>query len=397
MASPRSQRNALVLTGGGARAAYQVGVLRAISTITKYEKNPFHIVSGYSAGAINGTWLASRSTNFDKVTQEMWQEWSGITMDRVFSTDVPSVVTIAAKWLWDRVKGGMNNNRQITYLLDTTPLNDFIQSRIDFNTLNAHLRSGDLHAVSITAANYTTGHSTTFFSGHESIIGWEKLNRISVRTPLTAEHVMASAAIPMFFQPIQLGDSYYGDGMIRLNAPLSAAVRLGAERMMVIGIRGPSSVSHGNTKNNETITVGEIAGTILNGLFFDSLDADIARMERVNRTLALMSEAELQRQGQERLRHIPLLTLKPTQEVNEFPACELSRLPATLRFLLKGIGLKKNRGADLLTYLSFEPKYIRSLLELGYEDTLSKKDQVLAFFEGEKPDLVQELNPNLHH
>lgn len=379
MSSSKPLRNALVLTGGGARAAYQVGALRAISEITKFEKNPFQIISGYSAGAINGTWLAGSSARFEHVTKEMWDEWSGITMDRVFSTDVPSVLFIAMKWIWDRIIGGMDTRHQITYLLDTSPLNEFIRTRIDFETLNAYLRQGDLHAVSVTAANYNTGHSTTFFEGDTSISGWEKLNRISVRTPLSPQHVMASSAIPVFFPPVRVGEFYYGDGVVRLNAPLSAAVRLGAEKLLVIGIRGPSSISHGDLKSTESITIGEIAGTILNGLFFDSLDSDLARMERINRTLSLMNPEELKRQ-KDQLRYIPLLSLKPSQEVNDSPVCELSRLPSMLRFLLKGIGLKQHRGTDLLSYLSFEPTYIRTLLELGYEDTLARKNQILDFF-----------------
>jgi NTE family protein len=381
-------RFGLVLTGGGARAAYQVGVLRALAEITGFERSPFQIISGFSAGAINGTWLASHSCSFEKATKAMWDEWSTLTTERVFRSDLLSVSSIAAKWIQGLGLGGLRSRnkaheettKQITYLLDTTPLYQFIRSHIDFDTLNRYLHSGELYGLSVTAANYRTGHSTAFFWGHSAIKNWEKLNRISVRTEMSAEHVMASAAIPIFFPPVRIGDSFYGDGMVRLNAPLSAAIHLGSDRMMVIGIRGPSSTSVASTKKTNSISLGEIAGTILNGLFFDALDADLARMERINRTLSLISEEELQHHP-DHLRPIPVMHLRPSEEVACLPARELAMMPGTLRFFLKGLGLQEEKGADLLSYLAFEPKYIQKLLELGYEDTVLRKDQILEFFQ----------------
>jgi len=375
---PGPIRNALVLTGGGARAAYQVGVLRAISEITKFENNPFKIISGYSAGAINGAWLAGQSENFNKATEGMWEEWAALSMDKVFNSQPHHMALMAVRWIKDRLFGSMTT-RQITYLLDTAPLQNFIKSRIDYRALNAHLSSGEMYALSITAANYRTGHSITFFSGSEDVPTWKSLNRMSVRTAIRPEHVIASSSIPIFFPPVKLIDGHYGDGMIRLNAPLSAAVHMGAQRLMVIGIRGPSSTSSHEGNGTDTVTIGEIAGTILNGLFFDSLDADLARLERVNRTISLMSDDERGRLP-DRLRFIPVLSLKPSMEVGQMPTCELSRLPITLRYLFKGLGLTETKGLDLLSYLSFEPSYIRSLLELGYADTWQRKDQILEFF-----------------
>jgi NTE family protein len=372
-------RNALILTGGGARAAYQVGALRAIADITEYEQSPFHIISGFSAGAINGSWLASRTESFKQVTESMWEEWRNMRSERIYRTDFSSLSAIALRWLKDRSLGGMQKKHQITYLLDTEPLLHFLRTRIDFAAVNHNIQNGRLYALSITAANYHTGHSTTFFSGHPEIKEWKKLNRISVRTQFRPEHVMASAAIPIFFPPVQVGSAFYGDGMIRLNAPLSAPIHLGANRLLAIGIRGPSSTSSEKNQFTGTISIAEIAGTILNGLFFDSLDADLARMQRINRTLSVMTEAELDRQP-DHLRYIPLLNLRPSQEIEDAPDNDLSHVPATLRYFLKGIGLTNQKGLDLLSYLSFEPKYLKALLELGYEDTLQRKDEVLDFF-----------------
>ena len=375
------RRIGLVLTGGGARAAYQVGVLRAISVITKFEKVPFSIISGFSAGAINGTWLGSRCEDFDSATKSMWDAWASMTTDKVFTTDSISIARIALRWLKDRSLGGFLNRRSaINFLLDTAPLEGFIKTHIDFAALNEHLTKRRIHAMAVTAANYRSGHSTVFYNGNPDIQDWRKFNRISVRSEIKPEFVMASAAIPIFFPPILVGDSYYGDGMIRLNAPLSSAIHLGAQKMLIIGIRGPRPPFQNLANTVSSVSIGEIAGTILNGLFFDSLDADIDRMQRVNRTLAVMSLEELQ-QLPDQLRKIPILNLKPTEEMADLPECEMTTLPATLSYLLRGIGVTPHKGKDLLSYLSFEPDYIQSLLNLGYEDTIRKKDDVLDFFE----------------
>ncbi len=380
MRDPKKQRLGIVLTGGGARAAYQVGVLRAISAITSFETNPFRVISGYSAGAINGTWLAGRTENFDRAVQSMWDEWAGLTTKKVFNTEIPNAVIMALRWVKDRSFGGVHQNHmQINYLLDTLPLQKFIESKINYQGLREHLSTGALHALSVTTVNYQTGQSVTFYGGDKDIEDWKTLNRISVRADLKAEHVIASSAIPIFFPPQKIGDYHYGDGMVRLNSPLSAAVRMGAEKLLVIGIRGPSAESTNKNQHIGHVTIGEIAGTILNGLFFDALDADLARLERINRTVSLMSKEELGR-GKDHLRRIPVLLMRPSTEIDQLSEVGLSQLPATLRFLLKGIGLQDDRGTDLLSYLSFEPQYIKTLLEAGYEDTMKRKQEIIDFF-----------------
>jgi NTE family protein len=378
---PNSLLNGLVLTGGGARGAYQVGVLRAISDITGYQHNPFKIVTGFSAGAINGTWLASRSENFDQVTQSMWDEWAKITMDQVFKTSSFSMATIGLRWLKDRVLGGAHARQQVSYLLDTAPLFEFLKKNIDFDALNEHLITKErMHGFSIMSANYHTGQSTAFFYGDEKIKTWESLNRISIRTKIRAQHVMASSAIPIFFPPIQVGDYFYGDGMVRLTSPLSPAIHMGADRLMVIGIRGPSSQSAPSAGPTDTISLSEVAGTVLNGLFFDAVDADVARMQKMNQRISIYT-AEERKRDPEKLREIPLLVLNPSEEVALSPSCELDRLPLALNYSLRGLGVTDDKGKDLLSYLAFEPQYMAKLLDLGYEDTIKKKAEIKHFFE----------------
>lgn len=388
---PKTVKIGLVLAGGGARAAYQVGVLRALADITRYKKNPFLIISGFSAGAINGAWLGSRCENFSSATQSMWEAWASITIDKVFNINTVSLMGIALRWIKDRGLGGLQKNRQINYLLDTSPLDKFIRSHINFDNLNTHIEEKKLYGISIVAANYSTGASTAFYYGSDEIRDWKKLNRISIRTKIKPEYVLASAALPIFFQPVKIENSYYGDGIIRMHAPLSPAIHLGAEKLLVIGTNNPRRQTLNNKLNNKPnnrpnnktsnlITVSEIAGTILNGLFFDSLDADIDRMQRINRTLSVMTEDKTQYLP-DNLRKIPVLNIRPSEDLSHLTSGEMNSLPAGMSYLLRGLGVGTNKGVDLLSFLFFESKYTRLLLELGYEDTILKKDEFLNFFD----------------
>lgn len=370
----------LVLTGGGARAAYQVGVLRAMAEFMGDIETPFSIISGYSAGALNGAWLASQKGSFLEVTQNLWNIWSSLTAERIFKVDALSLSQIALRWISDRSVGGLvNQKKSITYLLDTAPLADLIKESIDFDVLNSNIERGLFHAVSFSATDYRTGQSVAFFNGHSEIPDWQRLNRVSLRTRFEANHILASSAIPIFFPPVQIGSSFFGDGMVRLNSPLSAAIRLGSEKLLVIGIRGPSSTSHPVHLETTSISVGEIVGTILNGLFFDSLDSDLDRMLRINRAVAAMNPTEVAAQPF-RFREIPILTLTPTTDATEAPHCQLSQMPFSLRILLSGLGVSGGRGADLLSYLAFEPAILKSFLQSGYNDTIERKEPILKFF-----------------
>jgi NTE family protein len=376
---PNQKKTGLVLTGGGARSAYQVGVLRAISEITQYQKNPFKIISGFSAGAINGTWLASRHEDFADATQNMWDAWASITTRHVFKTSTLSFASIGLQWLKDRTIGGSPGEDQISYLLDTSPLCAFLNKNIDFDVLNANLQSRDVYGLALIAANYRSGKSTAFFGGDDKIKAWEGRNKISVRTEFKAEHIMASSAIPIFFPPIQLGESYYGDGMVRLASPLSPAIHMGADRLLVIGVRGVSPNEAPAPETANQITLGEIAGTILNGLFFDAIDSDLSRLTKINHSLSVLTEKELALEPQP-LRNIPVLALRPSKNLTANVGCELSQFPVAMRFLLRGLGVTDEKGIDLLSYLAFEPRYMKSLLKLGFDDTIAKKDEILAFF-----------------
>ncbi|MGZ3690667.1 MAG: patatin-like phospholipase family protein [Pseudobdellovibrio sp.] len=372
---------ALVLTGGGARAAYQVGVLHAIAEITGYKKIPFSIISGYSAGAINGALLASQDGDFLAATQYMVDIWSSLTAEKVFKVGAISLSKIAYRWMLERSTGGLtdgNKKNQITYLLDTSPLNDLVREKINFKVLNENIKRGLFHAFEISATNYRTGYSTAFYNGDKDIKDWSRLNRHSLRTEITAEHVLASSAIPLFFPPVKIGDSFFGDGMVRLNMPLSSAIHLGAEKLMVIGSRGPSVISEADGPSG--ITLGEIIGTVLNGLFFDPLDGDLERVARINRGVSAMTLEEQAHQP-DGLKVVPVLSLFPQKDITRDATCELSRMPSTLAYMLRGIGVSDTKGFDLLSYLAFEPDFLNELVRSGREDTMQRKDEILTFVE----------------
>lgn len=381
MGLKNKKKLALVLTGGGARAAYQVGVLRAISEITGFKKNPFAIISGFSAGALNGVWLASQSEDFKSVTKHMVDTWSSLTADNVFKVGPISLGRIAYRWIFDRGAGGLKSGKdQITYLLDTHPLAELIKNKINFNALNENIQNDLFHAISVNATDYRSGQSVAFYNGHADIQDWTKLNRKSYRTVLSAEHVLASSAIPIFFPPVRIGSSYFGDGVVRLNSPLSSAIHLGADKLLVIGNRRPSFIEQPPRATGDGITLGEIVGTILSGLFLDSLDGDLERIARINRGIAAMS-AEAKATQPDGLREVPILSLAPQNELARAPAGELARMPTTFSYLLRGIGVTENKGSDLLSYLAFEPKYLSSLIQTGHQDTLERRSEILNFFE----------------
>lgn len=261
----------LVLTGGGARAAYQAGVLKGIATFYKKASCPFTIISGISAGAINGAMLASGIDSFGACTDELSDVWNHLEPDSVMNTNVGALTKLGTRWLKDLSLGGLLGKSRSTFLLDANPLRTFLSKIFSLDSIYTHLDSGKLHGLAISATSYKTGTAISFFDGHKSIGPWMRTSRLGMREKLTLEHVLASAAIPVLFPPVQLRDSYYGDGSIRLSAPLSPAIHLGADKVLAIGLRfqRPSESTWEINLNPkmETITLAEIAGVLLNATF----------------------------------------------------------------------------------------------------------------------------------
>lgn len=375
--------NGLVLTGGGARAAYQAGVLKGIAELRKFDRHPFEILTGVSAGAINGCALAAAADeDFSSVTDRIWDTWAGLQIDRVFRTDPVSLLGIGTRWIHDLSFGGVLGASRANHLLDTSPLREMLPKLIRFDRVAAQIAAKRVHGVAVSATNYMTGTAVTFFDGAPSIEPWHRSTRIAMREAITLDHVMASSAIPIFFPPVRVAGSYYGDGCIRLNAPLSPAIHLGADRVLAIGIRyfRPRQMTEqlNRTVFEDKVSLVNIVGVLLNAVFLDSLEADTERMERINRTIACLNEDQRSAHP-DKLREIPILAVKPSKDLGSLASEQFERFPRSLRHLLKGLGASTDTGWDLLSYLAFDTAYTKRLLELGRADAYAMKDQLLAF------------------
>lgn len=375
----------LVLTGGGARAAYQVGALRALAEIVGPGALPFDVIAGISAGGINAVAMACGAEDFAAQAERLRATWASLTPDRVYRTGALKLASIGTKWIRELSAGGLIGKTGINYLLDPSPLRDLLASALPVGRMRRHLRSGRLHGVALSATNYHTGVGVTFFEGAAEIEPWSRSTRIGVRDRLTLDHVMASAAIPVFFPPVRLERTFFGDGCVRMIYPMSPAIHMGAERIVAISVRhlpGTAETARGEASAvTDLMPLSEIAGVLLNAVFLDSLDSDLERLIRINRTVALIPRDRLERSDLE-LRTIPALVLRPTEDLGKLAADEYHRFPAMLRYLLKGIGATGHAGEDLLSYLAFEPIYVKRVMDLGYQDTLGRRAEILEFFAG---------------
>ena len=380
----------LVLTGGGARAAYQAGVLEGIAEILRettvqrqpLEGSPFNVVAGISAGAINGVYLATRSSQFGAATQELGMLWRDLRPELVLRTDLRSLGVLGSRWVRDLSLGGMLGRTRSTHLLNTAPLQEFLLERMHFDQIQANLDAGFLRGVAVSATNYHTGTAITFYEGLDELEPWARSGRLGQAARLNLSHVLASSAIPLLFQPVRIGEAYYGDGGIRLGNPLSPAIHLGARRLLAIGIRYQRPAAQTRALNHvdlplREITLADIAGVMLNAAFMDSLDSDIERLERINEALAAMTPEVAKRQ---RVKSIPLLHILPSRDLGTLASTEFHKLPRMLRYLLRGIGASDLQGWDFLSYMAFDRAYTERLLELGYLDARSRRDDLLSFF-----------------
>ena len=379
----------LVLTGGGARAAYQVGAMRALCEILGPGPLPFDIVAGISAGAINGVALATGAEDFPGATERLRATWSKLTPDRVYRTGALKLASIGSRWIRDLTSGGLLGGNSINYLLDPAPLRRLIETEIPIGRMRRHLRAGRLRGVAVSATNYHTGVGVTFFEGAADIEPWIRSTRVGIRARVTAEHVMASAAIPVFFPPVAIQGSYFGDGCVRMYYPMSPAIHLGAERIVAISqryLRPPAESDaregrgNGNGSGRPRMPMSEIAGVLLNAVVLDTLDSDLERLNRINRTLQLVPRSRLEN-GELDVRPLPALVLRPSQDLGKLAADEYHRFPSMLRYLLGGIGATGHAGEDLLSYLAFEPIYVRRVMDLGYADTIARRDEIAEFLQ----------------
>jgi NTE family protein len=369
---------ALVLTGGGARSAYQVGVLLALAELLPRSRNPFPIIVGTSAGAVAASVLAAEAHHWRRAVAGLERVWANFRSSQIFHVDAPHMVRAGAHWVLALISGGMVLAPPKS-LLDNTPLRELLGVHVDCPGIRRSIARGHLRAFALCSTSYSTGQSVAFYDGIDSIGDWSRVQRIGRRTQFTLDHLMASAAIPLLFPPIRIGEDYFGDGAMRQLHPLSPAIHLGADRLLIIGVRARRAA--GVVVNRlQTImpTPGEIFGYMLDTLFTDQIYGDLEQLERINTLVHTAPEAA---RGE---RPVETLMLAPSVDPREIAARHARDMPPGLRALLRVIGGRDASGYQLASYLTFEAGYTRALIELGYRDAMEARTAVLAFMSGEK-------------
>ncbi len=382
--SPSSAKVGLILTGGGARAAYQVGVLRAIAAmLPEGTRNPFPVICGTSAGAINAASLALSARNFHEGVRQLSAVWENAHVNQAYRSDPVGVFGNLARWLASLL-GGLSK-RQPVSMLDNSPLLQLLERSLPLHGIQRSIEAGALHALGITAWGYTSGQSVTFYQGADSIAPWKRERRIGIAAPIGVEHLMASSAIPFFFPAIRLNREYFGDGSMRQLAPISPALHLGAERVLVIGVRKTADTQPERVRVDSYPTLAQIGGHIMGSIFLDSLDADLERLQRINCTLGMISEEKLKNNNMH-LRPVESMVISPSVEINRIAEQHAHTLPRTIRLFYRAIGALRRDGSALLSYVLFEEPFCRALIELGYDDTMPRRAQILQFIGAEAND-----------
>ena len=367
----------LILTGGGARVAYQVGVLKAIAEfLPRHAHNPFPIICGTSSGSLNAVTLAVNARSFRKGVQYLINIWKNSHVDHVYRTDPVGVLKNSSRWLAGLILSSMGINKlnQVS-LLDNAPMVAMLEATLPYEKIQENIDSKHLYALSITASGYGSGCSVTFYQGVEEILPWKRAHRLGIPTNIEPKHLLASSAIPFIFPAVLINREYFGDGSMRQIAPVSSALHLGATRVLIIGL------SHSEEEQNRSNicdypSLAQIAGHVMDSIFLDSLEVDLERVQRINHSIGKLSEDV---QQQINWRHVDVLVIEPSQAIEKIAERYAIHLPWTIRFLLRGIGAMRRSGANLVSYLLFEKNFCRAMIELGYQDALKQKQEILAF------------------
>ena len=379
---PDRKKTALVLPGGGARGAFQVGVLKANAEILpKGAPNPFSVLSGTSAGAINSVVLASKAHRFRLGVAELERVWGNFHCHHVYKTDNATMLKSSLHWLSSIVLGGFLVGAPKS-LLDNTPLRGLLSRNVRFPLIENAIEKGHLDAVTVTAAGYATARSTSFYQSRQGLDEWARTRRIGVRAELNLDHLMASIAVPMIFPPVLIDGEYFGDGAMRQATPLSPAIHLGADRILVIGVRDETADEPPTPGQPQASpSFAQIAGYMLDTLFMDGLYSDLERMTRINQLIDATGP-EHRSGSTASMRPIDTMLIVPSKDLRVIAHKHRQQLPFALRALLRGIAGKKPGENRLLSFLLFEQSYTRELIDLGYNDAMQVKEQLLDFVVG---------------
>jgi NTE family protein len=357
----------LVLSGGGARTAFQVGVLTAISEWVSEDKSPFTVITGTSAGSINAAYLAANADRFRTAVATLKRMWGHLRTSDIYYSDIISGhYSKTLINVFHLIRRGLKDSNSF---LNAIPLAKLLSSHIDFDRIEYCLQQGFLSSLAITATSFNKSVSTTFVQS-STRKEWERVRRVGISEVIRVKHLMASTAIPFLFPPVKINQQFFGDGSLRNFSPLSPAIRSGADRLVVIGIRPINEVDN---PIKETISFGDIFSRILNTILFDSLDVDQERLSRINHTVSTSNTGEL--------KHIKSIIVRPSVDFTELVTSFDYECPRILTHLLRLIG-SKNNGYDLKSYLMFEPGYLNALIDHGYRDAQNQKAAILDVLTG---------------
>ena len=362
-----------MLSGGGARAAYQVGALAALAEIAPGLETP--IITGVSAGAINAVSLAAHRGPMGASVAALWRDWERLEARHVFGMRPGSLVGGVARLAFRAVTGGRKEGASFRGLLDPAPLRRYLARHSFLAGIDRNIRRGRLRAVALSATSYADGATVTFLQGAGDVPTWTRARRYAERSTLTVDHVLASSAIPIIFPAVRIGDRFFGDGTVRQTAPLAPAIHLGASRIIAVSVRG--AAPPGRAAGAPYPSSAQVFGLLLHSIFLDALETDAERLDRLNHLLRQLTPDERARAG---LRPIELLLLQPSRDVGSMAQGYPTHLPPLLAAVLRAMGARQMRAADFVSYLLFDRRYVADLMDLGYQDTLRGRARIETFF-----------------
>jgi len=375
----------LVMTGGGARGAYQAGVLKRIGENPRVQKhgNPFPIIGGSSAGAVNGCGLAVGCDEFSIVTKVLSGMWSELRPSDIFRCDALAQARNSITWILDLSFGAVLGGGNAQSLLDATPLRQFLSAHLDTTRIQDNIRRGYLYALAISATNYNSGKSYLFIQGVKGHAMWNRSRRVTLSTKITTDHIYASAAIPLVFQPVKLktakGTAYFGDGCVRLQQPLSPVIRLGAKRIFGIGVRGESLEHQEEAATDTEPSLAQVMGVLFNVMFLDHLATDVEHLDRLNKLLRDGHITQSAIEPCERMHPLATLLITPSVDLSELAKDYQKDMPYLIQYFVNGLGRDSIACADLMSYLLFTPRYTRALIDIGYNDAGKRFDEIESF------------------